>query len=185
MIETLKYKVCISGSAVTNEPPTVKEKAKALGRELAGQRVAVLTGATTGYPYYAAVGAKEAGGVTIGFSPAMSYKEHTKKYRLPVDHHDLIVYTGFGYSGRNLFLVRSADAVIHIAGRIGTLNEFTSAFEDRKVIGVLLGTGGTSVLIDDIVDVADLGPGKIVYDDDPEALVEKVVALMKKEVHAN
>ncbi len=185
MLETLKYKVCISGSAVMNEPPSVKEKAKALGRELAAQKVVVLTGATTGYPYYAAVGAKEAGGVTIGFSPAMSYKEHTKKYRLPTDNHDLIVYTGFGYSGRNLFLVRSGDAVIHIAGRIGTLNEFTSAFEDKKVIGVLLGTGGTSSLIDGIIEIADRGAGKIVYDDDPVALVQQVVQLIKKEAHAD
>lgn len=181
MKESMRYKICVSGSAVINEPKA-KAKTIQLGRELAKVGAVTLTGATTGFPYLAAVGAKEENGITIGFSPAMSYKEHTKKYRLPVDHHDMIVYTGFGYSGRNLFLIRSADAVLHVSGRIGTLNEFTAAFEDRKVIGVLTGTGGTSILIDDIVELADRGPGKIVYDDDPAELVRKVIELLDKEM---
>ncbi|TSC66058.1 MAG: hypothetical protein CEO22_241 [Candidatus Berkelbacteria bacterium Gr01-1014_85] len=180
MKKTYQYKICVSGSAVADES-AVKEKAKALGRAIAENDAILLTGATTGYPYLSAIGTKEAGGMVIGFSPGMGYKEHSKKYRLPTDYHDLIVYTGFGYSGRNLFLIRSSDAVIHIAGRIGTLNEFTSAFEDRKVIGVLLGTGGTSALIDDIIDIAERGPGKVVYDDDPDILIAKVMKLLRKE----
>lgn len=174
------YKICVSGSAVLNEQPA-KEKAIELGRQIALANAVLLTGATTGYPHLSAVGAKEKDGMVVGFSPAMGEREHTGKYRLPVADHDLIVYTGFGYAGRNLFLIRASDAVIHISGRIGTLNEFTSAFEDKKVIGVLLGTGGTSILIDDIIDLADRGPGKIVYDDDPAELVKKVLALLKKE----
>lgn len=180
MSQNHQLKICVSGSAVVADA-AVKEKAVALGREIAEQGAILLTGATTGYPSLAAKGAKEADGMVIGFSPAMSAKEHSRKYRLPSENHDLIVYTGFGYSGRNLFLVRSADAVIHIAGRIGTLNEFTSAFEDKKVIGVLVGTGGTSQLIDDIIDIANRGGGKIVYDDDPTELVERVVDLIKKD----
>lgn len=181
MKKSVQYKVCVSGSAVLNEP-AANEKAKELGREIARQGAILLTGATTGYPNLSAIGAKEEDGIVMGFSPAISKREHVNKYRLPTENHDLIVYTGFGYSGRNLFLIRSADAVIHVAGRIGTLNEFTAAFEDKKIIGVLLGTGGTSVLIDDIIDIADRGPGKIVYDDDPAQLVTKVLNLVKKEV---
>ena len=74
-----------------------------------------------------------------------------KRYQLPVNYLDLIVYTGFGYSGRNLILTRSADAVIIICGRIGTLNEFTVAFEDRKPIGVLEESGGMADEIEDII----------------------------------
>lgn len=181
MSKKYQFKVCISGSAIITEPDA-KDKAMELGREIARHKAILLTGATTGYPYLSAVGAKEEGGMVIGFSPAISFKEHTRRYRLPTDHHDMIIYSGFGYSGRNLFLVRSADAVIHIAGRIGTLNEFTSAFEDKKVIGILTGTGGTSAMIDEIIEVAHRGPGKIVYDDDPAELVIKVLALVKKEL---
>ena len=181
MEKRFNYKICVSGSAVYSEISEVKEKAKELGREIVRHNAILLTGATTGYPYLAAAGAKEEGGMTIGFSPAQSYKEHTKRYRLPADYLDLIIYTGFGYAGRDLFLVRAADAVIHIAGRIGTLNEFTNAFEDKKIIGILLGTGGTSSLIEEVIDIAERGPGKVVYDDDPITLVRKVVILLKKE----
>lgn len=175
-----QIKICVSGSAVLNEP-AAKEKAIAVGREIAENKTVLLTGATTGYPYLAAVGAKEAGGMVIGFSPAMGIKEHTKKYRLPIDNHDLIVYTGFGYSGRNLFLIRSADIVLHVAGRTGTLNEFTAAVEDKKVIGVLMGTGGTSSLLDDVLEAAHRGANNVIFDDDPATLVTKVIERYKRE----
>lgn len=139
-----------------------------------------MTGATTGFPYWAALGAKEEGGMSIGFSPASTELEHRKKYKLPVDQFDLIVYTGFNYAGRNLILTRASDAVIVGCGRIGTLNEFTVAFEDQKPIGVLTGTGGTTDLLEEIVKVSTRS-GKIVYDSDPKRLVEKVIELIAKE----
>jgi uncharacterized protein (TIGR00725 family) len=98
-----------------------------------------------------------------------------------LDYHDLIVYTGFGYSGRNLFLTRAADAVITVCGRIGTLNEFTDAFEDAKPQGVLLGTGGTTDMIKDILDKAHRGMGRVVFDTDPKALVQKVKAMIEED----
>ena len=104
-----------------------------------------------------------------------------RSYHLPLDYHDLIIYTGFGYSGRNLLLTRSADAVITIYGRIGTLNEFTIAFEDRKPQGVLTGTGGTSDELEHILKIAHRGFGKAVFDDDPQRLVEKVIAMIHRE----
>jgi uncharacterized protein (TIGR00725 family) len=140
-----------------------------------------VTGATTGAPFWAAKGAKEAGGIVIGISPAATKREHVESYDLPLDYHDLIVYTGFGYSGRNLFLTRAADAVITVCGRIGTLNEFTDAFEDAKPQGVLLGTGGTTDMIKDILDKAHRGMGRVVFDTDPKALVQKVKAMIEED----
>jgi len=157
------------------------EITKELGREIARHNSVLVTGATTGSPFWAAIGAKEEGGIVIGLSPAYNEFDHIKTYNLPVDYHDLIVYTGFGYSGRNLLLTRAADAVIITCGRMGTLNEFTIAFEDNKPIGVLTGTGGIADEIKNIVDKARRGEGKIVYDSDPKILVEKVLELVKKE----
>ena len=73
----------------------------------------------------------------MGISPAQTEQEHVDKYKLPLEYMDLIMYTGSGYSGRNLQLTRTSDAVIVGCGRIGTLNEFTIAFEDDKPIGIL------------------------------------------------
>lgn len=178
----LKYKICVSGSADTTYcGPDTLDKTKELGRQIVEHNGVLVTGATTGVPYWAAIGAKEAGGISIGISPAASEVAHIKSYRLPVDYFDLIMYTGFDYSGRNLLLVRSADAVIEVCGRIGTLNEFTIAFEDDKPIGVLEGCGGTSEMIHEIIEKGHRGQGKIIYEKDPKILVEKLIALIDKE----
>ena len=178
----LRYKICISGAAeVAHCPPGTIKKAETIGRLIAEAGIVLVDGATTGLPYYAARGAKLAGGIVIGLSPAESKAAHVRSYHLPLDYHDLIIYTGFGYSGRNLLLTRSADAVITIYGRIGTLNEFTIAFEDRKPQGVLTGTGGTSDELEHILKIAHRGFGKAVFDDDPQRLVEKVIAMIHRE----
>jgi len=178
----LKYKICVSGAAETECcAPGALEKAKEVGREIVRHNGVLVTGATTGIPYWAAIGAKEEGGISIGLSPAASEIAHVKTYHLPVDYFDMIIYTGFEYAGRNLLLTRSSDAVIVVCGRMGTLNEFTIAFEDQKPIGILTETGGMSDFIDDIVEKAQRGPGKIVYDSDPKRLVEKVIEMVEKE----
>ncbi len=178
----LKYKICISGAADTGHCAIdAVEKSEAIGREIAKRGMVLVTGATVGIPYWAAKGAKEAGGIVIGFSPAASEIAHVKTYRLPTDYHDLIVYTGFEYSGRNLILTRSSDAMINICGRMGTLNEFTIAFEDQKPIGVLEGTGGTADELRGIVAKMHRGSGKIVYDTDPEGLLDQLTDLIDKD----
>ncbi len=178
----LKYKICVSGAADTKPcGPNTMEQVEEIGRLIAKHNFILVTGATTGAPYWAAKGAKEAGGIVIGVSPAYSKVQHVKTYRLPVDYHDLIIYTGFGYAGRNLLLTRASDAMITVCGRIGTLNEFTNAFEDEKPQGVLTGSGGTTDMIKDILDRAQRGKGKVVFDSDPSRLLDKVIALLVAE----
>jgi uncharacterized protein (TIGR00725 family) len=178
----LKYKICVSGAAETTHcAKGALELSKELGRQIIKQNGILVTGATTGIPYWAAIGAKEENGIVIGLSPAVSEKSHLRKYRLPIDFHDLIIYTGFKYSGRNLLLTRSSDAIIVVCGRIGTLNEFSIAFEDERPIGVLVGSGGTADIIKQIVTNSHRGLGKIVYEADPKKLVEELIKLIDKE----
>lgn len=178
----LKYKIVVSGAAETGHcAPNALELAKEIGRQIVLHNGILVTGATSGIPYWAAIGAKEAGGFVIGVSPAVSEKAHINTYHLPVDYHDIIIYTGFDYSGRNLLLTRTGDAVISICGRMGTLNEFTIAFEDNKPIGVLIGSGGDADEIPGIVSNAHRGPGKVVYNSDPTELIEEVLKLVDEE----
>ena len=180
--KVLKYKICVSGSADTTFCGSdAIEKAQEVGRLIAKRNMILVTGATTGIPYWAAKGAKAAGGFVVGLSPAVSKADHVKRYKLPLDYHDVLVYTGFDYSGRNLLLTRASDAVITLCGRMGTLNEFTIAFEDKKPQGVLLSTDGISDMLQEIVERAKRGPGKIVWSSDPAELVEKVIELIEKE----
>lgn len=182
MSSSPKFKLCVSGAAESGHcAPNALELAVEVGRQIAKQGAVLVTGATSGIPFWAAKGAKEAGGISIGLSPAVSEFAHVKTYRLPTDYFDLIIYTGFDYAGRNLLLTRSSDAVITICGRMGSLNEFTIAFEDRKPQGVLTGSGGTADSIEEIVAKMHRGPGNIVYESDPEKLVRKVLQAVDKE----
>ena len=67
-------------------------------------------------------------------------------------------------------------------GRMGTINEFTIAFEDDKPIGVLAASGWmTDDIIKKIIEEAHRGSGKVVYHESPKSLVENVIALIRKE----
>ncbi len=161
----------------------VYEDAKELGREIARQGAIMMSGATTGFPYWTAAGCKEVNGVSIGFSPAESIREHIEIYRLPTDYMDFITYTGFGYSGRDLLFTRSCDAIIIGPGRIGTFHEFTIAFEDQKPIGILKGDGeaDTDEILKMMIDRSHRPHKKIIFDDNPKRLVEKLL----KVIHEN
>lgn len=178
----LKIKICVSGAAETGHCGIdALEVGKDVGREIAKQGAVLVTGATTGFPLWAAMGAKDAGGISMGISPAQTEQEHVEKYKLPLEYMDLIMYTGSGYSGRNLQLTRTSDAVIVGCGRIGTLNEFTIAFEDDKPIGILEGAWTTDELIKKILDESQRGYGKVIFEKDPKKLVEKIIELVKKD----
>jgi uncharacterized protein (TIGR00725 family) len=177
-----KYKLCVSGAAETGHCGIdAFEQAKELGREIVRQGCILTTGATTGFPFWAAVGAKEEKGISIGFSPASSEREHRDVYRLPTENMDMIVYTGFGYPGRDLLLTRSSDAIFIGCGRVGTIHEFTIAYEDGKPIGILQGGWETDKVIKNIIENSHRVNDKIIYDSDPKRLVEKVIAMVKKD----
>ncbi len=177
-----KYKLCVSGAAETGHCGLdAFDKGRELGIEIIKQNGIMITGATTGFPLWSAMGAKSIGGISIGFSPASTEREHVEAYRLPLDYMDLVVYTGFGYSGRNLILTRSADAVFIGCGRIGTINEFTIAYEDQKPIGILKGSWETDEVIADIMAKGYRVNEKVLFDEDPKRLVERVVELVKKD----
>lgn len=178
----MQYKIAVSGAARINHCcKGIKEISKEVGREITRQKCVLVTGATTGVPYFAALGCKETAGFSVGFSPATSEAAHLKTYRLPLDPFDIMIYTGADYVGRNIIMTKSADGVIIICGRMGTLHEFTTAFEIQKPIAVLEGTGGTADKIRQIAKGPFRGTRMIIYEKDPKKLVKKLIKLIKKE----
>jgi len=177
-----QIKICVSGAAETGHCGLdALEKAKELGREIARQGGVIVTGATTGFPLWAAMGAKEAGGISVGLSPAASEREHVEVYKLPLDYMDLIIYTGFGYPGRDLLLTRSSDAVICGCGRVGTIHEFTIAFEDNKPVGIFEGPWEMGNQLKDILAKGHRANPKIATGSDPKQMVADIIALVKKD----
>ncbi len=175
-------KIGVSGAAETGACGLdAYEKAKEVGREIAKHGAIITTGATTGFPMYAAMGAKDECGFSIGLSPAANEREHVETYKLPLDFMDVVVYTGFGYAGRDLLFVRSSDAMIIGCGRIGTLNEFAVAFEDRRPIGILEGSWETDEILRHVIKEAHRPNEKIFFDSDPKALVERLIEVVQIE----
>ncbi|MCK9446356.1 hypothetical protein M0Q50_05640, partial [bacterium] len=129
----------------------------------------------TGVPYFSAIGCNEEGGFNVGFSPAATEREHLKAYKLPLEPFNIMIYTGGDYAGRDIIMTKSADAVIIICGRIGTLHEFTTAVETQKIIGVLEGTGGMADKIRGIAESYCKVAKKIIYERDPKILVKRII----------
>jgi uncharacterized protein (TIGR00725 family) len=183
----MKTSIGVMGSSAVEHPgqpiePRIVSIATSLGEAIATRQCALVTGATSGLPHIVTVAAKAAGGLTIGISPAVSEKEHRERYGLPIDGLDVVVYTGFGLKGRNVINIRSSDIVIIIGGSTGTLNEFTIALDEGRIIGVLEGTGGISDHIRDIVRFCNKeGGSRILFNENPDTLVDSCLAEFKQD----
>ncbi len=176
----LKIGVMGSASGAQIEDPLARQKATELGREIARRGYVFINGACPGLPNDALLGAKEAKGFTVGVSPAFSEYEHVHEYLSPHDH-DLVIYTGLGFMERDIINIRSADGVVIIGGGIGTLNEFTIAYDEGRPIGIITNSGGISNSIPHIVEELCRReiPPNIVFDDDPKILMDKLEAAIR------
>jgi uncharacterized protein (TIGR00725 family) len=178
----MRYQICVSGAASGETVQASHQLAYDLGKAIASRGKTLITGATVGLPWYSAQGAfsvKGKRGISVGFSPASSYREHVSTYKLPTVEFDYINFTGMAYVGRDVHLVRSSDAVITVGGRMGSLHELSTALESRKVCGVLLGSGGLADYVPTLLENIEApGAKDVIYDTDPDRLVDKVIAAL-------
>ena len=163
------------------EANRLKKLAEGLAAAIAESGCILVTGATTGLPDLVAQAFRAKGGFALAISPAENRHEHLARYGLPEDGADAIIYTGFGYKGRNVINIRSSDIVIIFGGATGTLNEFTIAYDEGKIIGVLEGSGGVADHIREIVTMCKKpAQGAMLFERAPEILVEKCLALFQR-----
>lgn len=176
----LKIGVMGSASGPQIEDPIAREKARMLGKTMAERGYILINGACPGLPHDAMLAAKEAGGFTVGVSPAFSEYEHINEYLSPAGH-DMIIFTGMGFMERDIINIRSSDAVVIIGGGIGTLNEFTIAYDEGRPIGVVTDSGGISNSIEHVVvELCQREmPPNLVMDSDPVKLLDKLEIAVK------
>jgi len=178
----MKLKIGVMGSASGALPTAFKKAAYQLGRSIAEADCITITGACPGYPFEAARGAHEAKGLVVGISPGLSLWEHENKYESPTDFHDVLIFTGSGLMGREVVNIRTSDIIVIIGGRSGTLGEFSIAYDEGKLIGVLLDTGGITVDLRHIVKIVRKKTGsRVIYDRDPVRLIDKLLSYYQKE----
>ena len=176
-----KLKIGVMGSASGRLTSSHRKIAYDLGRAIAEHGCITITGACPGLPLEAAKGAHKAKGLVVGISPALSEEEHRVKYKSPIEAHDVIIYTGSGLMGREVVNIRTADIVVIIGGHSGTLGEFAIAYDEGKLIGALESTGGVASELRNIVKVVHKKTGaKIIYNNDPFALVNRLINYYQK-----
>lgn len=117
------------GEPVGPDAHRILEWAEEVGQQLARGGAVVITGGLGGVMRAASRGALMAGGETIGILPGADPSEANEFVRTPIA-------TGLGVA-RNLVVVTSADAVIAVGGRHGTLSEIGLALRmGRHVVGL-------------------------------------------------
>src|SRR5262245_61089356 len=179
----LRISVGVMGSAGGNLNRETLDKAFRMGEEIARRGCVLITGACPGLPHQAVLGARKEGGTVVGISPALNFEEHAMKYASPYHGYDAIVYTGSGLMGREIENIRSCDLVVFAGGRSGTLGEFAIAYDEAKVIGVLLGTGGIADKLEVIISFINKKTGAtVVFDADPIGLLDKLEAIYREKL---
>lgn len=175
----LKIGVMGSASGEVSENAEFLRKSKEVGKWIAREGCILINGACPGLPHAAAIGAREEGGFILGVSPAFSRHEHVYEYKSPIDVYDIILYSGMGFMERDILNIRSSDGLVFLGGGIGTLNEFTIAYEEGKPIAVLLDSGGISNQLENIIkwcgrSVRD----NMVFSSNPEKLVKNLIYII-------
>ncbi len=117
--------VCGAGSC----DDEVYRLAEEVGREIGKRGAALVCGGLGGVMEAAAKGASEAGALTIGILPGSDRADANPYIKVPI-------VTGLSH-GRNLLIVRTADAVIALPGEYGTLSEIALALKlGKPVVGI-------------------------------------------------
>jgi uncharacterized protein (TIGR00725 family) len=172
----MKLTIGVMGASGGTLSEKIRAHAHRLGQAIAARDAILITGGCPGLPYEAVRGAKAKGGFVVGISPGLSIDEHQGKYRSPVEGFDILVYTGSGLMGREITNIRSCDIVVIVGGRTGTLGELAIAYDEGRLIGVLTGTGGITVMVEEILRICQKDTGAcVLYDDDPSRLVDRLI----------
>ncbi len=179
-VSHMRLKIGVMGGATGVISREILDKAHALGRAIARSECILITGGCPGLPLASACGARQEGGLVVGISPGLSLDEHVYKYRSPTESHDLLIFTGSGLMGREVVNIRSSDIVVIVGGRSGTLGELAIAYDEGKLIGVLMGTGGISDIVSNILAACQKDTGaRVVYDADPTRLIQELLRVYR------
>ena len=111
--------IAVVGPGDSSTDAHLLEAAERVGALLAAAGHQVVTGGLGGVMAAASRGAKSAGGSVVALLPG-------DDPAVANDYADVVVATGLG-QGRNVLVVRSADAVIAVGGSWGTLSEVALA----------------------------------------------------------
>jgi uncharacterized protein (TIGR00730 family) len=125
-----KPAISVFGSARVNEDDPVYADAREVGRRIAEAGFAVVTGGGPGVMEAANRGAREGGGVSVGFNIELPHEQHENPFldiSLTFDH----------FYARKTMFVKAAEGFVIFPGGFGTLDELFEALTLIQVGKVL------------------------------------------------
>jgi uncharacterized protein (TIGR00725 family) len=121
------FRIAVVGER--NASTELANLAEEVGTLLAAHKAALICGGMGGVMEAAARGCSRAGGIVVGILPTSEASDANPFVTVPI-------VTGMG-EGRNIIVVRSAQAIIAIGGSYGTLSEIAHALHlNIPVIGL-------------------------------------------------
>jgi uncharacterized protein (TIGR00730 family) len=178
--------VSIFGSArIAEETPTY-EAARRTARLFAGAGLAVVTGGGPGVMEAANRGAREGGGLSVGFNILLPHEQGLNPYC------DIAVTFKHFYARKTMF-VKAAEGFVIFPGGFGTLDElfesltliqtgkigtFPVVLFDSDYWEEMLTWVREEALADGLVSAGDLD--LVMVTDDPEEAVERVVSMVEE-----
>ena len=121
--------------------PEIESIAYEIGKEVAKSGSVLITGGLGGVMKAASHGAKDVDGLTVGIIPQ-------DDSTMANEFCDIVVPSGMGLS-RDFLNALSADGVIVVGGRSGTLSEICAAYMYKKPIATLKNSGGMATKYSD------------------------------------
>jgi uncharacterized protein (TIGR00730 family) len=173
--------VSVFGSARVREGDQAYEAARAVGRGFGARGWAVVTGGGPGVMEGANRGAREGGGLSVGFNIALPHEQEPNPY---LD----LSYTFEHFYARKVCFVKPSEGFVIFPGGFGTLDELYEALtliQTGKVLHfpvVLFGSGHWAELLDwmrrELLEDGLIGPDDVALlhvTDDPDEAVDVVV----------
>ncbi len=157
--------VSIFGSARIRPGSPWYEAARGVARKFAESGFAVVTGGGPGVMEAANRGAKEGGGLSVGFNIDLPHEQHHNQYC------DIVVTFQHFYARKTMF-VKAAEGFVIFPGGFGTLDELFEALtliQTSKVLNfpvVLVDEGFWRGLVNDWISDEVLGAGLIAPEDE-------------------
>ena len=173
-------KIAIFGSAIKVSDKKVIQSCKSIAETLVENDIITFTGVGIGIPHLIVEYVHEMGGKCIGYSPSTDKHLHNKIS----DNADLspfdTVHFIKGFTKRSLQMIEDADAVIVLGGRMGTLSEFSIAYEENKVIGVITSIEGIGKHLKNIIHITKKHRKvPVLFDDDAKNLIRRIKDFFK------
>jgi len=139
-------------------------------------QIKIITGGCLGVPGLIVQKAKQLGINTVAYSPDKDGNKHNKRSDNLALHYFNEIKHFSGLTARSLAMIKDADCILMLNGRIGTLSEFTIALEEGKKVGVITDTGGISDHVQYILEVAKKEfPNQAFFSSKPKEVIDWLI----------